>query len=60
MTQARNNVEKLRDFLPSEEAYTVDNAVEARAFDADDSSIDELADVLGTLIADLQAAGIIS
>lgn len=37
----------------------ITNAGEDRAFDADATSIDELADVLGTLVADLITTGII-
>lgn len=39
--------------------YTVTNGATDRAYDANTTSIDELADVLGTLIADLQSAGLI-
>jgi len=47
---------------PSKSAasYTVTNVTEDRAFDADSTTLDELADVLGTLIADLKATGIIT
>jgi hypothetical protein len=41
------------------EAYTVTNDVVDRAFDADSTSVAELADVLGTLINDLQNRGIV-
>lgn len=40
-------------------AYSVTNASTDRAYDANATTTDELADVLGTLIADLQAAKII-
>jgi hypothetical protein len=40
-------------------AYTPTNVVTDRAYDADATSIAELADVVGTLIADLQATGLI-
>ena len=40
-------------------AYTPTNVSTDRAYDADVTSVDELADVLGTLIADLQVAGVI-
>lgn len=43
----------------STDAYTASNVTTDRAFDADDTSLDELADVLGSLIASLQGAGII-
>lgn len=40
-------------------AYTPTNVTPDRAFDADLTTTAELADVLGTLIADLQALGLI-
>jgi hypothetical protein len=40
-------------------AYTPTNVVTDRAYDANSTSTAELADVLGTLIADLQALGLI-
>ena len=40
-------------------AYTPTNVTPDRAYDANATSIAELADVLGTLIADLQLTGII-
>ena len=39
--------------------YAVTNVTTDRAYDADITSIDELADVLGTLIADLKAFGLL-
>lgn len=39
--------------------YTVTNGATDRAFDADATSINELADVLATLISDLQAIGLL-
>lgn len=39
--------------------YTPSNVSADRSFDANSTSIDELADVLGTLIADLQLTGLI-
>lgn len=47
---------------PSKSAasYTPTNVTEDRAFDADTVLVAELADVLGTLIADLKATGIIT
>lgn len=47
----------LKPTAPS--AYTVINGTTDRAYDADVTTIDELADVLATLIADLQTQGII-
>ena len=44
---------------PSPSAYTVTNATVDRAYNANSYSMDELADVLGTLIADLQSRGLI-
>ena len=46
--------------FPSGSAYTPTNVTTDRAYDANATSIDELADVLGTLIADLQTAGVIT
>lgn len=40
-------------------AYTVTNVTTTRTFDANSTSIDELADVLGTLIQDLKDLGIV-
>jgi parallel beta-helix repeat protein len=46
--------------IPSEAAtYTASNVSTDRAYDADATSTAELADVLGTLIADLRSAGIL-
>ena len=39
--------------------YTPTNVTTDRSYDANSTSIDEIADVLGTLIADLQSVGII-
>jgi hypothetical protein len=41
-------------------AYTPTNVSADRGFDANATTTDELADVLGTLIADLQAAGVLA
>ena len=42
------------------EAYTVTNVTVAdRTYDADSTSVAELADILGTLISDLQNRGIV-
>ena len=40
-------------------AFTPTNVTTDRSYDANATSVDELADVLGTLIADLQATGLI-
>jgi hypothetical protein len=42
------------------DTYTPSNVTPDRAFDADTVAVDELADVVGTLIADLKTAGLIS
>jgi hypothetical protein len=42
------------------QSYTVTNAAADRAYDANATTLDEVADVLGTLISDLQSSGIIS
>lgn len=39
--------------------YTVTNATTDRTYDANATTLDEIADVLGTLIADLKAAKIL-
>ena len=44
----------------SSSAYTPTNVTTDRSYDANATSIDELADVLGTLISDLQGKGILS
>lgn len=41
-------------------AYTVANATTDRDYDADATTVDELADVLATLIEDLKSKGLIS
>jgi hypothetical protein len=41
-------------------AYTPANVTPDRAYDADATTLDEVADVLGTLIADLQGLGLVS
>lgn len=43
----------------SSEVYSASNVTTTRTIDANDTSIDELADVLSTLIVDLQNAGVI-
>lgn len=40
-------------------AYTTSNVTTDRTYDANSTTVDELADVLGTLIADLQSLGLI-
>jgi hypothetical protein len=49
---------RLIDLTPSS-AYTVTNGTTDRSYDADAYTGDEIADVLSTLIADLQAKGIL-
>ncbi len=44
----------------SAETYSVTNLVTDRTYDADATTLAELADVLGTLIADLRARGIVA
>lgn len=53
----------LREFdnyggLPGTPSYSVTNATADRTFDANATTIDELADILGTLIADLKAGNL--
>jgi len=40
-------------------AYTLTNVTPDRAYDANSTSLDEIADTLGTLIADLKALGLV-
>lgn len=40
--------------------YTPTNVTTDRSYDANATTVDEVADVLGTLIAELQAKGVIS
>ena len=40
-------------------AYTPSNVSSDRSYDANSTTVDELADVLGTLIADLQSLGLV-
>lgn len=42
------------------QAYTPSNVTATRTYDADATSVAELGDVLGTLIADLQEKGVLS
>ena len=41
-------------------AYTITNALTDRSYDANATTVDELADVLATLIADLKTKGVLS
>ena len=45
---------------PRAEPYRVSNVTPDRRLDADDATVDELADVVGTLIRDLQRSGVLS
>lgn len=45
--------------VPQAQAYTPTNVTPDRSYDSDTVAVAELADVVGTLIADLQAAGLI-
>jgi hypothetical protein len=49
---------RLKD-LTASSAYTPTNVTTDRSYDANSTTTDELADVLGTVIADLQAVGIL-
>lgn len=46
-------------FINGAAAYTPTNVTTDRSYDADSTTLDEIADVLGTLIADLQTIGLI-
>lgn len=52
--------ESTRLTYPAPETYSVSNVTTDRTYDANSTSIDELADVLGSLIADLRARGIVA
>jgi hypothetical protein len=53
-------VSAMGTFLPAASAtYTPTNVSTDRSFDADSTTLAELADVVGTIIADLQASGLI-
>lgn len=54
LDQLRQQIER-----GTNQAYTPTNVTTDRAFDADTVLIAELADVVGTLIADLQSDGVI-
>lgn len=56
--EAHTEAKTLIENLPAG-TYTPTNVTTDRAFDADTVAVAELADVVGTLIADLQAAGIL-
>ena len=58
-TQAtvRARLDQLQPAAPL--VYTVANYVTDRSYDANSYTMDELADVLGTLISDLQTRGVI-
>lgn len=47
-------------FTATTQTYTAANVTTDRAFDANSTTLDEVADVLGTLIADLRAKGIVA
>lgn len=48
------------DFVLSVPLYTTTNVTPTRTFDADSTTLDEIADVLGTLIADLKGINLAS
>lgn len=57
-SEAHTEAKTLIEALPAG-TYTPTNVTADRAFDANAVVVAELADVVGTLIADLQAAGIL-
>lgn len=57
---ARQFLDALLAAVQGSEAYTVTNAAESRTFDAPTVTLPELADVVGTLVADLQSKEILS
>jgi hypothetical protein len=48
------------DFALTMPLYTPTNVTTTRAFDADSTTLDEIADVLGTLMADLKDINLVS
>lgn len=51
---------KITELPGTPQTYTVSNVTTDRSYDADTVLIAELADVVGTLIADLQSRGIVA
>ena len=51
---------KYLDSTASPDVYTVSNLTLDRTYDANSTTLDEVADVLGTLITDLKNKGVIS
>lgn len=56
--EAHTELKTFIEELPVE-TYTPTNVTTDRSYDADSTTVAELGDVLGTLIADLQTAGIL-
>jgi len=61
LRQWLEEVERILNLLlaGSGQTYTMTNVTPDRALDANATSLDEVSDVLGTLIADLKIAGVI-
>ncbi len=59
--QWQEEVERVVNLLlaPAATYGTITNVITDRSYDANATTIDELADVLGTLIADLRTKGVI-
>lgn len=57
---ARQFLDALLAAVQGSEPYTVTNAAESRTFDAPTVTLPELADVVGTLISDLESKEILS
>lgn len=55
----RSMVEEIQSVARTGQTYSVSNAATDRTFDADATTAEELGDVLGTLIADLRAKGVV-
>lgn len=53
------SVQALKFVMSVQQTYTPTNVTTDRSYDANATTLDEVADVLGTLIADLQTAGLI-
>jgi len=58
LEQLRLRIEDL-ERAASKETYTPDNVTTTRSYDADATTLAELADVVGTLITDLSNKGVI-
>lgn len=58
--EVNGNVKAAKFIMATQQTYTVTNGTTDRSYDANATTIDELADVLGSLIADLKTVGVIA